>query len=254
MTLKREPVLGARILPRDQGLSTTPLVTALIPAYNEARGIQAVLEVLRQVELLTEILVIDDGSRDGTAGVVRELTRFDPRLRLLIHPHNRGKGEAIFTGWRATRASYLLMLDADLIDLTAEHVRDLILPVIYNQADMTLGIFKGGRWSTDFSHYLTPWLTGQRCFRAGLLRDLPPHAASGYGLETALTVLAHQRGWRCQQVWMKGASHLHSEIHRGFWTGIRTRARMYAQIMTAWFLASRWQRVVERLRTWERQG
>jgi hypothetical protein len=254
MTPKSQPDRSMSAAQRKPGSSTTPLVTALIPAYNEARGISAVLEILRQVDLLAEIMVIDDGSQDGTAGVAREMANLDPRLRLVIHPQNRGKGEAIFTGWRATRASYLVMLDADLVDLNADHVRDLILPVIRNQADMTLGIFKGGRWATDFSHFLTPWLTGQRCFRADLLRHLPPQAASGYGLETALTVSASQRGWRCQKVWLKGVSHLPSEIHRGFWMGIRTRARMYGHILAAWFLASRWQRVVARLRMWERQG
>jgi GT2 family glycosyltransferase len=236
------------------GISTTPLVTAIIPAYNEASNIGIVLDVLCQVSILTEIIVVDDGSKDGTVEVVRSKRNLDPRIRLLIHPKNCGKGEAIFTGWRASQANTLLMLDADLINLRPEHVEALIEPVVKRQTNMTLGLFKGGRWATDFSHWLTPWLTGQRCFRAELLRYVSQQAATGYGLETALTIAARQKGWQSLAVPMAGASHLPSEAHRGLLKGFYTRSKMYSQIFLAWYRISIWERFVSRIRIGARQG
>lgn len=236
------------------GAPTTTRVAAIIPAFNEAGNIGTVLEVLRQVSALSEIIVVDDGSTDGTAEVVQKCLRLDPRIRLLIHAMNSGKGEALFTGWRATQAGSILMLDADLIDLTPDHVTALIEPVIRRRADMAIGLFKGGWWFTDFSHWLTPWLTGQRCFRAELLRYVPARAASGYGLETAITIAARQRGWRFQRVPLVGVSHIPSEAHRGFVRGIFNRIKMYSQIIRAWYLSSSWQRFVSRIRIWARPG
>ena len=229
---------------------STPPVAAIVPAFNEAQGIGNVLDVLRQVELLTEIIVVDDGSTDGTGEAVRLFSELDPRLRLLRHAANQGKGQAVFTGWRATRAPYLLTLDADLIGLTPGQVEDLLLPVIQKRADMTLGLFQGGRFQTDNSHRVTPWLTGQRCFRAELMKHVSQPAASGYGFETALTLAARQRGLRRLRVPLVGVSHPPSETHRGLWIGIRTRSRMYAQILRAWYLAASWRRMIARLKQW----
>ena len=65
---------------------------------------------------------------------------------------------------------------------------------------MTLGVFRGGNWKTDFSHWITPWLTGQRCLRRDMLQCVDHDAASGYGLETALTICAQQQKWKVIQV------------------------------------------------------
>jgi glycosyltransferase involved in cell wall biosynthesis len=254
MHLSDGPVLDNGERDKERGNPSTPRVAAVLPAYNEAKNIGTVLDILRQVRLLSEIIVVDDGSQDGTAEVVRQKGRMDPRIRLLIHPVNSGKGEALFTGWSATGASSILMLDADLIHLKPEHVLALIEPVMSRQADMTMGLFKRGRWFTDFSHWLTPWLTGQRCFRSELFRFVLPRAASGYGFETAITIAARERGWRCLPVPMVGVSHLPSESHRGLVKGLLTRMKMYHQVVLAWYLTGSWQRFVSRIRMWARQG
>jgi glycosyltransferase involved in cell wall biosynthesis len=217
-------------------------LAAILPVFNEAKLVNGVLEVLRGVELLSKILVVDDGSTDGTAERIREATRLDARIRLIQHRTNAGKGQAIFTAWRATSASYLLLLDADLVNLTPQHIYDLAAPVIAHQADMTLGLFRGGQFNTDFSHWLTPWLSGQRCLRAEILSYVSERAAAGYGFEVALSIAARQHGYRVQHVGLKGVWHPPSELHRGLLGGLLWRLRMYGQIIRAWLVTvdERW--------------
>lgn len=216
------------------------LVAAIIPAYNEGERIGAMLATLRQVDALAEIIVIDDGSEDNTKEEVAKQAALDSRIHLILHERNQGKGQAVFSGWEATRSPFILMLDGDLIGLTPRHIQDLLQPVLVGRADMTLGLFRGGRINTDLSHFLTPWLTGQRCLRADLFKYLSLDAASGYGLETAITVVSHQYQLRCDRVWLKGVTHPPSEFHRGVWRGIETRARMYAHVVRAWLKSIAW--------------
>jgi hypothetical protein len=215
---------------------TSAVITALIPARNEAGRIGGVLDVLRQVSSLSEIIVIDDGSSDATADEVRQTAASDARLIVMTHPVNRGKGQAIYTGWQAAHGSFLLLLDADLVMLKPAHVDDLLRPVVSGQADMTIGLFVGGRKNTDLSHRLTPWLSGQRGLRAEMLAAVPWQAAAGYGFETALTIAAQEQNWRVQHVTMRGVWHPPSEHHRGWLRGFLNRMSMYAQIGRAWLV------------------
>jgi glycosyltransferase involved in cell wall biosynthesis len=218
-------------------------VSAIIPAYNEGSRISKVLSVLRAVACLNEIIVVDDGSTDHTAAEAMREADNDQRFKIVHHEKNLGKGQALFSGWQAASSHFLLLLDADLIGLTPMHVLALMQPVLDGRADMTLGIFRGGTWRTDLSHFLTPWLTGQRCLRTELFRYISFPAADGYGFETALTVTAQKYGWRCQSVILYGVSHVPSETHRGLRRGIATRAKMYAHIVRAWIQAEGWRRV-----------
>jgi hypothetical protein len=194
-----------------------------------------------QTSELTEIIIVDDGSSDATAAEARQAAAGDPRLRVLKHPTNRGKGEAVFTGWRATRAPFLVLLDADLIHLQPDHIRELIRPVLARQADMTIGVFhQGGQWRADAAHRLTPWLSGQRGLRASLLRQLSPAAAAGYGLETALTVVAQREAWRQVKVPLPGVTHPLGEIPRGGWHGPLSKVQMFAHVVRAWWRLHPW--------------
>jgi glycosyltransferase involved in cell wall biosynthesis len=218
-----------------------PLIAAILPTYNEEINVGAVIEVLHNTEMLDEIILVDDGSRDKTIDVLREAAERDRRIRIIQHEKNKGKGQAIFTGWAATTASYILLLDADLKNLNPGHLRALLEPVLEHRADMTMGLFSGGRLSTDISHRLTPFLTGQRGMRAEILKHISHEAAAGYGFEVALTVAARQKGYRKRVVSLKGVWHPHSELRleRGLWSGLLWRLNMYGQIIRAWYFATR---------------
>ncbi len=210
------------------------ITTAILPAYNEAGRIGNVLAVLRDVKEIHEIIVVDDGSSDSTLAEAQQASAADPRLRVIHHDVNRGKGEAIFTGASAARTPYLLFLDSDLMNLKPRNITNLIRPVLTGEADMTLGLFLGGKISTDLPHWITPPLTGQRCLRAELIRHISPEAAKGYGIEIAITIAAYTQRYRVKRVPMKGVWHPPSEFHRGFISGVAWRANMYAEILHAW--------------------
>jgi len=140
-----------------------------------------------------------------------------------------------------TKASIILLLDADLKNLTPYHVESLLAPVIDHRADMTLGLFRGGHFRTDLSHRLTPFLTGQRGLRAEILKHISRQAAEGYGFDLALTVAAGRHAYRRRVVILKGVWHPSSEFRdeRGFWRGALWKLRMYGQIIRAWVISTR---------------
>ena len=209
-------------------------VTTIVPAYNESGRIGNVLAVLAEIPELGEILLIDDGSTDATLEEMKRAAAVDSRIRVLQMPSNSGKGQAVLAAVALTHTRFVLMLDADLMNLQKHHVLELIAPVTAGRADMTLGLFKGGHWSTDVSHWGAPWLTGQRCMRIELLRHLTAATASGYGLEIALTVAAQSHGYGVERVTLQGVWHPTSEFHRGRWKGLGWRKRMYREIWVAW--------------------
>ena len=218
-----------------------PLIAAIIPTYNEERNVADVLEVLHATTILDEVILVDDGSSDKTVEILQKAALRDRRFRVIQHEKNRGKGQAIFSGWAATNLPILLLLDADLKNLTPGHIQALLDPIINHHADMTLGLFRGGHFGTDFSHWLTPFLTGQRGLRAELLKYVSREASAGYGFDIALTMAAHQKGYRKRVVALKGVWHPSSETRaeRGFWFGAYWKARMYRQIIRAWYLITR---------------
>jgi glycosyltransferase involved in cell wall biosynthesis len=202
---------------------------------------------LREVDELREVVVVDDGSTDDTYEDILIAAERDSRLRCLRLPVNRGKGAALFAGVRTVQADLLLLLDADLHGLTPEHVHDLIAPVSAGRADMSLGLFRNGRVNTDFSHWATPWLTGQRCLRADLFDSLSEQNASGYGIEMALTLAAARHGWRCKHVALRGVWHPSSEFRRGFLSGVWVRSKMYGEIARTWYRERGWELIWPRM-------
>jgi glycosyltransferase involved in cell wall biosynthesis len=113
-------------------------ISCIIPAYNEGKRIRPVLEMLSAHPLISEILVVDDGSRDDTAEIVRTFAS----IRLIVHETNKGKTEALYTGITSAAHNLLLLVDADLIGLTAENITDLIAPVADKRVDVSISMRK----------------------------------------------------------------------------------------------------------------
>ena len=198
----------------------------MVPAYNEEARIGPVLRALLAAPELAEIVVVNDGSQDGTAAVARQF----PTVRALDLPENRGKGAAMRCGALATEAELLLFLDADLIGLRPEHVADLLRPVLGGDAEMTVGVFRGGRLATDLSHFLVSYISGQRALHRELFLTIPGLTTARMGVETAITKYVKARGLRVRNVAMHGVTHPMKEEKLGTLPGFKARLKMYWEI------------------------
>lgn len=206
-------------------------ISAIVPAYNEAERIGAVLEPLLSAPSVDEIVVVDDGSTDGTAEVAQRYG-----VRVVRLSENQGKGAAMAAGVREANGDVLLFLDADLTGLTAQHVEELVRAYREGQAEMVIAVFRKGRPATDLSQRMVPFLSGQRIMARHLWEKAQNLVEeSAFGIEAALTKLAFREGWRQKTVVWEGVSHVRKEEKRGFWPGLWDRLKMYSDVVRLLF-------------------
>ena len=119
-----------------------PELSIVIPAYNEEHRIRPTLleidELLSTSGLSYEILVVDDGSKDGTVALTRDMSRYMPAVRCLATKPNRGKGHAVRVGMLAARGAIRIMCDADG-STPARELPKLVNPIRLGEADIAIG-------------------------------------------------------------------------------------------------------------------
>jgi glycosyltransferase involved in cell wall biosynthesis len=222
-------------------------VAVVIPARNEADRIQATVRAAARLDGVDLVVVVDDGSTDGTGAVARRAG-----AAVMRHARNRGKSAAMETGAEAVRLldqrehrdapRHLLFLDADLAD-TAAMAGPLMEPVVAGNADMTIAVFAatvklGGHGlvvglSGAGIRRATGWqptqpLNGQRCLTRAAFEAARP-LAPGWGAETGLTIDLLRKGLRVTEVEVELA-------HRATGTGLRAqlhRAHQLADVARA---------------------
>ncbi|MFI5073150.1 MAG: polyprenol monophosphomannose synthase [Terriglobales bacterium] len=127
----------------------------VIPTLNEAGNMPTLLNRLRSaldpVKIDYELIVVDDDSTDGTADVVREIAKQDPRVRILVRKGQRGLAGAVIHGWANTDASLLGVIDADL-----QHPPE-VLPELLNAVLKDKDIAIASRYATSTNDSLREW-------------------------------------------------------------------------------------------------
>lgn len=209
-------------------------VIAIIAAYNEADRIAATINAVKRIGGIDRILVVDDGSIDGTGDVAERAGAEVLRL-----PRNMGKGNAIQQAIPSINEDIVLFLDGDLGDCASE-VSKILKPILSGEADMAiadfpkvqkaggLGFAKGlGRWGIRrfTGVVMNEPLSGQRAVRAEYIKDL--RLESGYGVEVGMSIDILRRGCHVVEV---PVNMTHRETGRDFW-GFVHRGRQFLDII-----------------------
>ncbi|MBN1258055.1 MAG: glycosyltransferase, partial [Planctomycetes bacterium] len=191
------------------------LLSILIPVYNEyafvRNSILAILEAPLPENVEREIVVVDDGSTDGTREVLAELEASHPEIRLIQHTTNQGKGAAIRTAIESMQGDIAIFQDADLEYDPGDYTR-VIRPILEGRADVVYGsrfayseerrvLFYHHMLGNLFLTHLSNMFTGlnltdmescYKAFRASLLKSIPIRS-NGFGIEPEITAKIAKR-------------------------------------------------------------
>ena len=192
-------------------------VSVIIPAYNEAKTVRHVVNVVKSLNYILEIIVVDDGSTDGTARVAEEAG-----ARVIKHLENKGKGAAIKTGFTSSKGDIAVFLDADLHNLTANQVERIVKPILNGEADITKTKFKreAGRvtelTAKPLLNFFFPEvkfdqpLSGQFAAKRSFLNSIK--LEDDYGVDVGLVLDADVRGMRVKEVDIGKIDHVLSSL------------------------------------------
>ena len=198
-----------------RGKLSDPLLSVVMPAFNEAGTIEEIIRRVLAVPLRTQLIVVDDCSTDGTRDTLTMLQR-ELGFTLLLQPENRGKGAALRTGFGSVRGDLVVIQDADL-EYSPEEFPALIELICEGRADVVYGSrFLGRHRVFLFTHYLgnrlltlltnvlyntmlTDMETCYKVMRTEVLRSMTLRS-DGFGIEPELTAKIFKRGYRVYEV------------------------------------------------------
>jgi glycosyltransferase involved in cell wall biosynthesis len=200
---------------RLRGQLKDPLLSVVMPVYNERDTIEEIIGRVLAVPVRTELIVVDDGSKDGTRDILSDLAKRMP-FTLIFQPANAGKGAALRRGFQEVTGDIVVIQDADL-EYSPEEFPQLIELICQGRADVVYGSrFLGRHRVFLFTHYagnrfltlvtnvlyntmLTDMETCYKVMRTEVLRSMALQS-NGFGIEPELTAKIFKRGYRVYEV------------------------------------------------------
>ena len=200
---------------RLKGILTDPLLSVVMPVYNERDTIAEIIPRVLAVPLRTELIVVDDGSTDGTRDLLADLHR-QHGFKLILQPANAGKGAALRRGFQEVTGDLVVIQDADL-EYSPEEFPELIALICQGRADVVYGSrFLGRHRVFLFTHYAGNWLltlitnvlyntmltdmeTCYKAMRTDVLRSFTLNS-NGFGIEPEITAKVFKRHYRVYEV------------------------------------------------------
>jgi glycosyltransferase involved in cell wall biosynthesis len=192
-------------------------ISVLIPVYNEEGTISEIVARVQAVDPQSEIIIVNDGSTDGTAAQLKTIDSTYDNVRVFEHKKNRGKGAALRTGLAAASGEVIIIQDADL-EYDPHDYEKLLVPILDGRADVVYGSrFLGGPQRVLFFwHYvgnklitllcdafsnlnLTDMETGYKVFKKEVLADITLKS-NRFGFEPEFTMKIAKRGFRIYEV------------------------------------------------------
>jgi len=199
-------------------MNTEKVLSVVIPVYNEKETILRIIDKVLQLDFVKEIIVVDDGSKDGTKELLLEAA-FDGRVGIFFHDRNRGKGAALRTGFGHVTGEIVAVQDADL-EYDPNEFAEMIKPILEGVADVVYGSrLSGGKpqrvhlfWhklGNGFLTFLTDLLynttlsdmeTCYKMFRKNVIETIRIRS-DGFSVEPELTAkICKNKQWRVYEL------------------------------------------------------